>query len=83
MTDDVQPLVIDEIGALCPQPVIALAAALRSAEVVALLADDPAAEYDVPAWCRLSGAELMSTSPTADGGTRYVVRRANTAPTST
>lgn len=82
MTADDQALVVDQIGALCPRPVIALAAALRTAEVVVLLADDPAAEHDVPAWCRLSGAILESVSGTPDGITRYVVRRADSAPAS-
>lgn len=65
-------LVIDERGRLCPLPVIALGRAARdltSGSVIELLADDPAAAYDVPAWCRMRGHDLLA----ADAG-RYLVR---------
>ena len=63
---------------LCPVPIIRLARAastLASGSVIELLTDDPAAEYDVPAWCRLRGHELLTSEllesdvpidPTAD-----------------
>ncbi len=63
---------LDERGRLCPLPVIALAraaAALPAGGVVRLLADDPAAAADVPAWCRMRGHELLAGE---DGS--YVVR---------
>lgn len=67
---------IDERGALCPAPVIALARASRTSEsgtVIVVLADDPAAEFDIPAWCRMTGNEFVSA--TADGeSTAYSVR---------
>lgn len=70
--------VLDERGRRCPQPVIALmrAAARTPGQVVIVLADDPAAEYDIPAWCRLKGAELLGrTSPDDAGpGAAYRVR---------
>lgn len=65
---------------LCPVPIIRLARAastLPSGSVIELLTDDPAAEYDVPAWCRLRGHELLTSEllesdvpidPTADPG---------------
>lgn len=65
-------LELDERGRLCPLPVIALARAaadLPAGGVVRLLADDPAAAVDVPAWCRMRGHTLVS----ALEGT-YVVR---------
>lgn len=75
MTDD---LLLDERGHRCPQPVIALmrAAASTPGQVVVVLADDPAAEYDIPAWCRLKGAELLERAapPDAGPGTAYRVR---------
>lgn len=58
--------VLDERGRRCPLPVIALARAVAAAEpgeVVELLADDPAAVHDVPAWCRLRGQELLVAEP--------------------
>jgi tRNA 2-thiouridine synthesizing protein A len=52
---------VDARGTRCPYPVIALAKAARLAaggtEVV-LLADDPVALTDVPAWCRMTSSEL-------------------------
>jgi TusA-related sulfurtransferase len=51
---------------LCPVPIIRLARAagtLPEGSLVELLTDDPAAEYDVPAWCRLRGHELLRTEP--------------------
>ena len=51
---------------LCPVPIIRLARAAStraSGSVIELLTDDPAAEYDVPAWCRLRGHELLTSEP--------------------
>jgi tRNA 2-thiouridine synthesizing protein A len=58
----------------CPLPVIKLAQrlpALAVGEVVRVLADDPAAASDIPAWCRMRGQEYLG-SPAADA---YDVRR--------
>ncbi|MDO8731812.1 MAG: sulfurtransferase TusA family protein [Actinomycetota bacterium] len=75
---------IDERGRRCPIPVISLARAQTTwfrddigvDEVVGMLADDPAAEYDIPAWCRLKGAEFLGSVNPPDGGSGmgYVVR---------
>jgi tRNA 2-thiouridine synthesizing protein A len=65
--------VLDQRGERCPLPVIALARAVRELPVggeVTLLTDDPAAEHDVPAWCRMREQQLVSA---ADG--TFVVRR--------
>jgi tRNA 2-thiouridine synthesizing protein A len=55
-------------------PVIALARRLPQlglGEVLRVLADDPAAATDIPAWCRLRGQEYVgSPAPNA-----YEVRR--------
>jgi tRNA 2-thiouridine synthesizing protein A len=66
--------VLDCRGQRCPLPVIALARELPSVEVggvIRLLADDPAAAYDVPAWCRMRGQDFLG-SPEPDA---YEVRR--------
>jgi tRNA 2-thiouridine synthesizing protein A len=58
---------------LCPLPVIKLAQAFPALGVgdsIAVLADDPAAATDIPAWCRMRGQVLVSAE---DG--RYVVRK--------
>ena len=60
--------VVEARGVLCPVPIIRLAraaAGLPPGSLVALLTDDPAAEHDVPAWCRLRGHHLVSTEPLA------------------
>jgi tRNA 2-thiouridine synthesizing protein A len=53
---------LDCSGMRCPQPIIMLAraaAALPARSIVALLADDPAARLDIPAWCRLRDARFL------------------------
>jgi tRNA 2-thiouridine synthesizing protein A len=64
---------LDCRGLLCPLPVIKLAKMLPTVAVgdtVTVLADDPAAATDIPAWCRMRSQELVSA-----GDERYVVRR--------
>ena len=59
-------VVIDERGRTCPHPVIALGRASKVAPPgsrIDLLADDPAAESDVPAWCRMTGADFLGAEP--------------------
>lgn len=50
--------VLDARGLKCPLPVIQLArvaAPLREGTAITVLADDPAAHADIPAWCRMKG----------------------------
>lgn len=57
-------ITVDARGTRCPQPVIALARAAAQAGPGAdleLLADDPVSLTDVPAWCRMRGADLRAT----------------------
>ncbi|TWD83367.1 tRNA 2-thiouridine synthesizing protein A [Kribbella amoyensis] len=64
---------LDCRGMLCPLPVIKLAQAfpgLAVGDTITVLADDPAAATDIPAWCRMRSQALVS----AAGGT-YVVRK--------
>nr|WP_205629498.1 sulfurtransferase TusA family protein [Jiangella muralis] len=74
MTD--ATLVLDCRGMRCPLPIIELARRIGDVEVgqtVTVLADDPAAASDVPAWCRMRAHEYVG----ADGadGAAYTVRR--------
>ncbi len=69
---------VDCRGQLCPLPIIALARAfadLAVGDVVAVVADDPAAAADVPAWCRMKGQEYVGPDVADDGTPRYLVRR--------
>jgi tRNA 2-thiouridine synthesizing protein A len=62
----------------CPMPVIELARHLADVEVgelLAVVAHDPAAAVDVPAWCRMKQQEYVGADVTEDGRPRYVVRR--------
>lgn len=69
--------VLDCRGQRCPLPVIALARAAAAAApgtVLELWADDPAAATDVPAWCRLRGAEVLQVRAVSGTATSYQVR---------
>ena len=71
-------LELDCRGMRCPLPVIRLAtnvADVPVGAVVAVLADDPAARPDIPAWCRMRGQEYAGDDLTPDGSPRYLVRR--------
>jgi TusA-related sulfurtransferase len=74
-------LELDCRGMICPRPVIELARHVEDVPpggVVAVVADDAAAAYDVPAWCRMRGHEYVGSDHAEDGVARYLVRR--TAP---
>ncbi|MGI9017816.1 MAG: sulfurtransferase TusA family protein [Euzebya sp.] len=72
---------VDSRGRPCPVPVIDLARALAGVEVgqdVVVLADDPGAAIDIPAWCRMRKQELLDVThevTDAQEHTRYTVRR--------
>ncbi len=54
-------LVIDALGRKCPIPIIMLAEQIGTVpigSVIAVLADDPAAYTDVPAWCAMKSHSL-------------------------
>ncbi|MGQ0623541.1 MAG: sulfurtransferase TusA family protein [Sporichthyaceae bacterium] len=70
-------LVLDTLGRRCPIPVIELARHLRDVPVggvIEVLADDPAARYDIPAWCRMRGQVYLGET-LAEVGVAYRVRR--------
>ena len=53
---------LDTRGTLCPRPILDLAEAIRElpvGEVVLVRADDAAIAWDLPAWCRSTGHELL------------------------
>jgi tRNA 2-thiouridine synthesizing protein A len=71
-------LELDCRGMRCPLPVIRLANHLEEVPVgavVAVVADDPAARPDLPAWCRLRGQEYAGEDVADDGVPRFLVRR--------
>jgi len=57
-------ITLDCLGRKCPLPVIELAKNIRNVgvgEVVRVLADDPAAANDIPAWCRMKDQEYLGS----------------------
>ena len=74
----VTALTLDCRGTRCPLPVIELARRIGEVPVggvVVVLADDPAARADLPAWCRMRGQEWLGESTADDGTPAYSVRR--------
>lgn len=72
-------LSIDALGRKCPIPIILLAERIGEVAVgqlVQVLADDPAAKTDVPAWCSLKSHEFAGYAELADGGWAFLIRRA-------
>jgi TusA-related sulfurtransferase len=67
--------VVDARGKRCPLPVIELARYVASQPTttrVRVLATDPAAAHDIPAWCRMRGHRFVEEQPAGDH-TVYVV----------
>lgn len=56
---------LDARGLLCPLPVIRTqerVASLADGDQLEILATDPGALHDIPAWCRVHGHEVSGTS---------------------
>jgi tRNA 2-thiouridine synthesizing protein A len=73
----VPALTIDALGRKCPIPIIMLAARINEVpigSVIAVLADDPAAENDVPAWCAMKSHDYVVTQP-LERGWAFHIRR--------
>jgi tRNA 2-thiouridine synthesizing protein A len=70
-------LTINALGRKCPIPIIMLAERIREVPIgatVSVLADDPAARTDVPAWCGMkSHAFVVETALPV--GWAFLVRR--------
>ncbi|PSK90549.1 tRNA 2-thiouridine synthesizing protein A [Murinocardiopsis flavida] len=70
-------LTIDAIGRKCPIPIIMLAGRIREVpigSVIAVTADDPAAQADIPSWCRMKLQEFVAEVPLHQGSA-YHIRR--------
>lgn len=70
---------VDTVGLVCPVPIIRLARAAKElgTGVIELVADDPATQSDVPAWCDMRSATHLATSTEWRGDTqefRYLIR---------
>ena len=70
-------LTLDALGKKCPIPIIMLADRIREVPVgqtIAVLADDPAAKTDLPAWCALKSQEFVRADA-LPAGWSFLVRR--------
>ncbi len=70
-------LTLDALGKKCPVPIIMLADRIREVhvgQIIEVLADDPAAKTDLPAWCALKSQEFVGTSD-LPAGWSFLVRR--------
>ena len=73
------PVVVDTRGLFCPVPIIRTSDAMRNIVAGALLeviADDPAIESDLPAWCRSNGHKIVSRSVTESTYRFWVQKKA-------
>jgi len=71
-------LTIDALGRKCPIPIIMLAEQIRDVprgEIVAVLADDPAAYTDIPSWCMMKAQEFAGHAELPSGGWALYIRR--------
>jgi len=70
---------IDALGRKCPIPIIMLAERIGEVPVggyLEVLADDPAAKTDIPAWCGLKSHEFLGAAELGSaGGWAFWVRR--------
>ena len=73
------PLItIDALGRKCPIPIILLAQQIRDVpvgSVIAVLADDPAAYSDIPAWCGLKSHDCVFRADHGAGWSFGIRRR--------
>ena len=70
-------LTLDALGKKCPIPIIMLADRIREIRVgqtIEVLADDPAAKTDLPAWCALKSQEFVRAASLPTGWS-FLVRR--------
>jgi tRNA 2-thiouridine synthesizing protein A len=70
--------IIDALGRKCPIPIIMLAEQIRDVPVggvIAVLADDPAAYSDVPAWCQMKSHECVFRTDLPSGWSFGIRRR--------
>lgn len=71
----VDPVELDARGLRCPLPVVRLAAAARDlapGAEVRVRWTDPAARYDIPAWARMRGHQVVTEESGDDGGATTV-----------
>ena len=70
-------LIVDTLGLFCPMPIIRASDAIRNLDdgaVIEVISDDPAIEYDMPAWCKSRGHTIEKMTRDGDNY-HYFVRK--------
>jgi tRNA 2-thiouridine synthesizing protein A len=70
-------LTVDALGRKCPIPIIMLAERIREVpigQIIAVLADDPAAKTDIPAWCIMKTQEFVQLTDLPRGWSFFIRR---------
>jgi tRNA 2-thiouridine synthesizing protein A len=70
-------ITIDALGRKCPIPIIMLAERIREVpvgEIITVLADDPAARTDLPAWCAMKAQQLVGLTDLPSGWAFHIRR---------
>ena len=78
-----KPIEVDARQLRCPLPVIRLATAARdmpTGTVITVLATDPAARHDIPAWCRMRDHQLREVTEMSGGSASNVATAEGTRP---
>ena len=67
---------VDAKGMYCPMPIVKLKKATKTMEtgqVLRLIATDPGAKRDVPAWANKTGAEILESNE-KDGEFTFLIK---------
>ena len=67
---------VDAKGMYCPMPIVKLKKATKTMEkgqVLRLIATDPGAKRDVPAWANKTGAEILESNEN-DGEFTFLIK---------
>jgi TusA-related sulfurtransferase len=70
-------MIVDTRGLFCPMPVIKTSDALKNLDpgsIVEVVSDDPAIEFDLPAWCQSNGHAIQRVEKES-GVYRYWVEK--------
>jgi len=61
-TDMAPAATVDALGLYCPMPIVMMSKEIKKidvGQVLAVLADDPGIEADLPAWCNTTGHKML------------------------
>jgi tRNA 2-thiouridine synthesizing protein A len=71
-------IVVDTRGLFCPLPIMRVSEAagnLESGSLIEVVADDPAVEFDMPAWCASAGHTIRQVHKEGEVFRYYIQTR--------